>query len=336
MDTQNHYYGHSGALAHFTELARVRHINGLLQHGWTVHSPTLVHFADFAHLPPGARRLVWTHSSRGWNHAEDRVDTTPIGSPFSYLSALTAQENVEPIGAAVAFPVHDTRLVKIAHDDSTFARELAEREGASLVCLHPEDLDRPERLRVWAEHGHRVVSAGGRRDPNFLGRILHLVRGARKVVSNQLSTALIYAAAEGTEVEVYDGDLTIGALGTGTSRRTRELWPEFHGPHSIKQLQEIAHAELGQSYMREAEELKEILGWDRPTIIPALSYWAGAPLNKAGAVLGLVKRTEGARDAGSGNSPLAFLAHPLSHLPSRLPALPHRHTLLPEPLQPVP
>jgi hypothetical protein len=58
-------------------------------------------------------------------------------------------------------------------------------------------------------------------------------------------------------------------------------------------------------------------------------------VRKAGAVLGLVKRTEGAQDAGSGVSPLVFLRHPLSHLPGRLPDLPSGDALLPEPLVPA-
>ena len=52
-------------------------------------------------------------------------------------------------------------------------------------------------------------------------------------------------------------------------------------------------------------------------------------------MLGLVERTEGAQDAGSGQSPLVFLRHPLSHLPGRLPRLPSRDALLPEPLVPA-
>lgn len=334
MDTQNHYYGHSSALALHAGHGRVRHINGLLQHGWTVRSPSLVHFSDFAKLPRSARRLVWTHVARGWDPSEDQYETTPIGSAFSYLSALAADEDVPALGAAVAFPVHDTRLVKINHDDSAFARELAEREGPSIVCLHPEDLDRPERREMWGAHGHRVVSAGGRRDPEFLGRILRLVRGASRVVSNQMSTALVYAAAEGTPVEVYDSDLTIGALGTEVAQRTRELWPEFHEPCDAQTLRQIAHDELGYGYLLEPAELRSVLGWDHVSLGPALSYWCGAPIQKAGAVLGFVERTEGVQDAGSGTSPLAFLKHPFSHLPSRLPRLPDRDRLLPEPLTP--
>src|SRR5699024_8067779 len=334
MDIQNHYYGHSAALARHAGLSEVRHIDGLLQHGWTVRSPSLVHFSDFARLPRSARRLVWSHDARGWDPATDPYETTPTGAPFLYLSAMTAGRHVEPLDAAVAFPVHDTRLVKLEQDDTVLARELAERDGPSVVCLHPEDLDRPEKLRVWTEHGHCVVSAGERRDPLFLGRILRLVRGARRVVSNQLSTAVVYAAAEGTPTAIYGSDLSIGALGTEVSQRTRELWPEFHEGSDDGTRRDIALAELGHQHLLPPEALRAALGWDHRSPGPFLSYWAGAPVRKAGAVLGVVKRPEGSQDAGAGASPQAFLRHPLSRLPGALPRLPRSAELLPEPLVP--
>lgn len=334
MDIQNHYYGHSAALARYAGLPGVRHIDGLLQHGWTVRSPSLVHFSDFARLPRSARRLVWSHDARGWDPAADPFETTPIGAPFLYLSALSADVPVAPLGAAVAFPVHDTRLVKLQHDDADFARDLAEREGPSIVCLHPEDLERPEKRDLWMQHGHRVVSAGGRRDPQFLGRILRMVRGARRVVSNQLSTAVVYAAAEGTPTAIYGGDLAIGALGTEVSRRTRELWPQFHEDCDDETRRLLALAELGHRSLRDPQSLRAVLGWAHRSPGPFLSYWAGAPVRKAGAVLGLVKRPEQAQDAGAAASPLVFLRHPLSHLPGRLPQVPPGDALLPEPLVP--
>lgn len=333
MDIQNHYYGHSAALARHAGLRRVRHIDGLLQHGWTVRSPNLVHFSDFPTLPPTARRLVWSHSARGWDPSQDPYETTPIGAPFLYLSAMTAGWTVPPLGATVAFPVHDTRLVRLGGGDTDLARELAERDGPSVVCLHPEDLDRPEKLRVWTEHGHRVVSAGERRDARFLGRILRLVRSADRVVSNQLSTAVVYAAAEGTPTAIYGTEVAIGSLGTDVARRTRELWPEFHSDrHDDRTRHEVALAELGAAHVLDPDALRASLGWNRRTLRPTLSYWAGAPLRKAGAVLGFVERAQGAQDAGSGVSPLAFLRHPLSHLPGRLPQVPAESELLPAPL----
>lgn len=332
MDIQNHYYGHSAALALHAGLGSIRHIDGLLQHGWTVESPTLVHFADFARLPRTARRLVWSHESRGWDPDADPFPTMPIGAPFLYLSALTADAPTARRDAAVAFPVHDTRLVKIANDDAAFARELAEREGPAVVCLHPEDLDRPDKRRTWTQFGHTVVSAGSRRDPLFLGRILQLVRSHRRAVSNLLSTAIVYAAAEGAETAIYGPEVSIGSLSTGVSQRTRELWPEFHDDIGVDVRQSIALAELGRSHLLDPPALRDALGWDRRSPTPLLTYWAGAPLRKAGAVLGLVPRPEGARDAGSEAPPLAFLRHPLSHLPSRLPRLPDRERVLAEPL----
>jgi hypothetical protein len=263
----------------------------------------------------------------------DPFETTAIGAPFLYLNALTADVPVAPRPAAVVFPVHDTRIVKIANVDAELARQVFEREGPAVICLHPEDLDSPEKSRTWTQFGHTVVSAGGRRDPLFLGRILQLVRSARRVVSNQLSTAVVYAAAIGTETSIYGPDASNGALGTGIAERTRELWPEFHDGTSVDERRAIALRELGDSHLLTPAQLRSALGWDRHSATPFANYWAGAPVRKAGAVLGVVKRPEGAQDPGAGASPLVFLRHPLSHLPGRLPRLPQaQDRALPEPL----
>ena len=200
-----------------------------------------------------------------------------------------------------------------------------------MVCVHPEDLADPATVGLWREHGHDVVSAGDRRDPNFLGRILSLARAANRVVSNQLSTAVVYAAAEGTPTEIYGPPVTVGSLGTSVSTRTQEVWPEFFDASAAGQRESIALAELGIDNMREPAELRKLLGWEKRRVRPWFDYWGGAPLRKAGAVLGIVKRPDGAQDAGSHNSPLAFLKHPLSHLPSPLPKLPETDRL-PAPL----
>ena len=88
MEAQNHFYGHSAALAAYAGLTRPRHIAGLVQHGWTAGSPVDTHFRDFPTLrddspgrwPTGARRLlVWSHESRGWS-PDPSVETVPIGA----------------------------------------------------------------------------------------------------------------------------------------------------------------------------------------------------------------------------------------------------------------
>jgi len=65
----------------------------------------LVHFADFARLPQTARRLVCSHEACGWNPDADSFPSSPIGAPFLYLSAPTADIPVTRQDAAVASPL---------------------------------------------------------------------------------------------------------------------------------------------------------------------------------------------------------------------------------------
>ena len=71
MESQNHFYGHSAALAVYAGRSRPRHIHGLVQHGWTAVSPVETHFRDFPRvgLEADSRRrlLVWSHESRAWD-----------------------------------------------------------------------------------------------------------------------------------------------------------------------------------------------------------------------------------------------------------------------------
>jgi hypothetical protein len=63
-----------------------------------------------------------------------------------------------------------------------------------------------------------------------------------------------------------------------------------------------------------------------------MQYWAGAPLRKAMNVLGLGRRDPGSTEKDVGASPVAWLQHPMSHLPRPLPA--HASVLdpLPDPI----
>src|SRR5918994_6819186 len=89
MEAQNHFYGHSAALAAYVGRSRPRHIHGLVQHGWTAVSPVTTHFRDFPAVgtsagPRSARLLVWTHESRGWDPGREEHETTPIGAQLVY------------------------------------------------------------------------------------------------------------------------------------------------------------------------------------------------------------------------------------------------------------
>ena len=325
MDVQNHYYGHSAALALAAGLERPRHIAGLVQHGWTVVSPTATHMHDFPQVgtTPRWRLFVWTHSSRAWDPQDEVRRTEAIGSPFLYLlrEARNAGWHPERTGATVWIPFHGTRLMKVEGDHVALARQVADREGACRVCLHVDDASDPEIVRAWTAAGHELVTAGRRHDADFLARILTLVAGADRVASNRLSTAVMYAAAAGKDVAVYGPPMTFGGDDERGLQRIRDTWPEFHGDScAVEETTKLAEAELGANHLLPPSDLRTVLGWDgAPRRRAAAYYWLASSVRKAGAVLGRGAASGSTPPAGSAPSPLAFLRHPLEHLPSPLP-----------------
>lgn len=327
MDIQNHFYGHSAAYAAFAGLKAPRHIGGLVQHGWTPVSPVRSHFADLAESAPAGNLFVWSHEARGWSESESRAETgfssTAIGSPFLYLYDIVREKGGIPEKTlpAVVIPFHGTRLVEVEGDQRAYAREVYEKEGPAVVCLHVDDMQREDIVDAWTSAGHRITTAGERRDPAFLSRILWLVASAERVVSNRLATALVYAAAVGTRTEVYGPHFQIkGISETSSEAFLKKVWPEFYDPSLAQaELTALADAELGRSSMRSPVELRQILGWQSPSLKPAFDYWAGAPIEKALNVLGVRKREVGPVVNEVKLSPFDFLKHPLEHLPDPLP-----------------
>jgi len=235
---------------------------------------------------------------------------------------IRASESCPPVTLpTVVFPFHGTRLLSIDGDQAAYAREIYDREGPSVICMHIDDLQKPDLVRAWTDAGHKLITAGERRDPNFLARVMWLVMSAEKVVSNRLATALFYAAAAGTKVSIYGPHFQIaGVAETSSEEYLRSLWPEFYDPKMprIDHLR-IANQELGRDYMLSPEKLKTVLGWDKRNAKPFIQYWLQAPISKAQAVLGLRTREVGQVINEAKLSPWHFLRNPFEHLPQRLP-----------------
>jgi hypothetical protein len=327
MDIQNHFYGHSAVLAGYAGLHRPRHMAGLLQHGWTPVTPIRTHFADLADSAPHGNLFTWTHASRGWSEEDSIRETgfpsTAIGSPALYLTEMVKKSgiSIERSIDAVVFPFHGTRLLSVEGDQAAYAREVFDREGPALVCMHVDDLQRPDIVEAWTRAGHSITTAGERRDPAFLARVMWLLMSSKKVVSNRLATALIYGAAVETQVSIYGPHFQIaGIQETSSESYLRSIWPEFYEQNiSIPVLQKIAYAELGHEYLKSPSDLRATLGWESTSLRPFSDYWVGAPLTKAKSVLGLKKREVGPVVNEVKLSPLQFLKHPFEHLPDRLP-----------------
>ena len=338
MDTQNHFYGHTAALAAYAGLSRPRHVAGLIQHGWTTVPPIPVNFGDFPDVEKDGRRtlFVWSHGSRAWDPAMSPRRSFALGAPWAYLvstDAVQRQLAGRQGAGTLIMPLHSTRIIQVRGDQTGLAQQYLRSEGPSTVCLHSEDIHKPEIVGSWKDAGHRVVTAGPRHDPDFLSRILALVLASERVVANRLMTPVLYAASLGRDVAVYGDPLSISTAEIHGQDAIASLWPELHGDSLDRSVAtELARTELGFQHLLEPAELRSALGWSHRSAGPAVQYWAGAPIRKTMNVLGLGQRDPGSSEKQVGASPVAWLKHPMSHLPRPLPA--HAASLdpLPEPI----
>jgi hypothetical protein len=325
VDTQNHFYGHTAALAAYAGLSRPRHVAGLIQHGWTTVPPIPVNFGDFPNLEKSGRRklFVWSHGSRAWDPERSPRQSFALGAPWAYLiSTEAAQKHLAGSqgSGTLIMPLHSTRIVEVRGDQGSLAQEYLRTEGISTVCLHSEDIHKADIVSSWLDAGHRVVTAGPRHDPNFLSRILALVLTSERVVANRLMTPVLYAASLGRDVGVYGDPLSISGAEIHGQDAIRALWPELHGVSLNRAVTtELAQTELGFEHVLGPVELRAALGWSRRSAGPAVQYWASAPLRKTMNVVGLGGRDAGSSEKQVGASPLAWLKHPMSHLPRPLP-----------------
>jgi hypothetical protein len=337
VDTQNHFYGHTAALAAYAGLSRPRHVAGLIQHGWTVSPPIPVNFGDFPGIEQDGRRtlFVWSHEARSWDPVQSSRPSVALGSPWAYLAtAAGALEQARTTlgSGTLVMPIHGTRIIEIEGDQAALARHYAEVEGPCTVCLHIEDTGKPEVVGAWRAAGHTLVTAGARHDPLFLGRILGLVLRHQRLVANRAMTSVLYAASVGRDIGVYGDPLGLKA-DLVSQEHVRSTWPELHGERTDPvAAQAVAQRELGFQHLLAPDDLRAVLGWERRGLGPFAEYWAGAPARKALNVLGIGRRDEGSTESQVGASPMLWLRHPLSHLPKPLPRTAGRLDPLPEAL----
>jgi hypothetical protein len=327
VESQNHYYGHSSAFAAYLGLDRPRHVAGLVQHGWTAVSPLDTHFRDFPAVGtdrrPGRRLLVWSHRSRAWDPADGERRSTPIGAPWHYLAATLGPAT--DAAGTVIMPVHGIATQAVRGDHAEVARAWAGTEGPSTVCLYHVEAGDPRVVAAYRDAGHRVVTLGTRTDPLFLARLHALVSGAARVVSNRLSTPVVYAAASGTETAVTGDPMRLDGERDDASDRLRAVWPELYCPRvDPEERRAVAEAETGAAHLRDPEELRHLLGWDRRSPAPFLEHWALAPASRAVTTLRRRGAEPGARAAAGAASEGAqlglgaFLAAASAYLPRPL------------------
>ena len=243
----------------------------------------------------------------------------------------------EAADRSLIMPLHGTRVMEVLGDQDALATYYRDTEGPSTVCLHADDVARPEIVSAWQRAGHRIVMAGQRHDPEFLGRILRLVASHRRTVSNRLMTLDHVCRVAGSRGRRPTGTPEPGRWGqrgpgTGSSEP---------GPSSTASAWTVRQSATAVARME--------TGWDSgpapPTALTRGSAKLGpaargpgprlldgrAPAEGAQTSWASASGQRGRPREAQGLSPLHFLRHPMSHLPKPLPRRVPSLDPLPEP-----
>lgn len=222
---------------------------------------------------------MWSHGSRAWDPSQERHATTPIGAQLVYLAraAGPAPGPRDPREEVVLVPVHGIQTQRVRGDHRALAQGWRDAEGPATACLYAADAADPQILQAYQEAGHRVVVLGERLDPDFLWRLWTMLGRARRVVSNRLSTPVLYGSHLGADIGVYGDALRIDGELSEQNDRVRQLWPELHGERIEPGIaQGIVDAELGVEHLLDAADLEAVLGWSGRPALAAIEYWTSS------------------------------------------------------------
>lgn len=272
MHHANHFYGHAHIMARYVGLDHPPRIWGYLQHGWNMHDG----FAVGTVFAPGYPKFVWSEACvrRGW--ASGLRNYMVVGAPWLYLLELERQrewlETAPPRRGTIVYPFHGWEGQAVIGSHLDYLDEVRQTEGdvPITVCLYWNEYDDPKVRRQYEDAGVRVITHGQRgylwqdTEPAFLYRQLHEMRNHARVVSNRLSSAVIYAAAAGVEVGVYGDPMELESDHAilGGVGKPRRMFPQMQQvrvpPHDAAV---VAAVELGRDFMLGPQEVIDVFGW---------------------------------------------------------------------------
>jgi len=279
LHTANHYYGHAHIFSDYTRLGFPPMIWGYLQHGWNLHDG----FAVGTSFVPGVPLFVWSDAvlRRGWSLG--RRDYAVIGAAWAYLLRLVAEGRSGRLkdwappqarSGTIFYPFHGWEAQEVLGDHHRMLDQLEEVEDGPLtVCLYWTEYRDATIRQVYEDRGCRVITHGMRgfqyrgTDPNFLWKQYQELRSHRRVVSNRMTSALLYGASVGCEVGLYGDPMLLTGEHSiyGGVERQRRNWPEFHQEFvPVDYARAVAEDELGLRHVREPAEILTLFRWSRP------------------------------------------------------------------------
>lgn len=267
MHPSNDYYGQEMILSWAASIHRPRRTFGYIQHGWKPESA----FPAGMRLVPRAPLFVWSEANRratAATHRRHHVEA--IGAPFLYLHALLAPAlEREPTKDLLVYPCHQLRSAPLAREvhTSLTAQVRALEPSSITVNLHPYEFDDGATPELYeADLPGATVTTNWLRppwvvsdDPTILVRQILQILDHRRVVSNCLTTALLYAAHLDREARLLRHP---ARRQPPTEGRGRELHERLERATDGTALREVVRDELGADHLRTPDDLRATMGWD--------------------------------------------------------------------------
>jgi len=259
---ENRFYGHIHLLAKYCGLEGQPWLNGYLQHGWNATDG----FGNYLGSKRFANKFVWSKRCEEIIKVNGKSNVFAIGAPWLYLEDVYPQTETREKNGVIAYPAHSSSWSHMGDTSKEYASYLKDQYGPITVVLHKYDFANADTKQKYESAGHSVISHGSGTpwekgfDLEFLKKQRDVVARFSKVVSNSMSTAILYATSLGLTAEVggpidysvTNPDDKASQAGDGKTDWAKMLNNNFA---------QLWKDELGLNCKKSPTELKEILGW---------------------------------------------------------------------------
>ena len=259
---ENRFYGHVHLLAKYCGLEGSPWINGYLQHGWNATDG----FGNYLGSKRSANKYVWSKRCENIIKQNGKKNVFSVGAPWLYLPDVYPQAANQNRSGVVAYPAHSSSWSKLGDTSLEYANFLKVKYGSVTVVLHRYDYANTKVKQTYESVGHQVKTHGNGTpwenefDPMFLKNQRDLLSGFSVVVSNIMSTPVLYATSLGLKSEIGGPvDYSI----TNTDDKASQTGDgSIDWNLMINENPDLWKKELGLDCKKSPHELKEILGWD--------------------------------------------------------------------------
>ncbi|MEQ1787610.1 MAG: hypothetical protein ABL966_11195 [Acidimicrobiales bacterium] len=267
MHPSNDYYGQEMILSWAASVHRPKRTFGYIQHGWKPESG----FVAGMRMVPRAPLFVWSTANERATHAlHPRHPVHAIGAPFLYLYEMMKPAlQREPTKDLLVYPCHQLRSEPLSREvHGSLVEQVREIGSDSItVNLHPYEIGDGETPELYATDlpGATVTTNWLQPpwvvsdDPTILVRQILQILDHRRVVSNCLTTALLYAAYLDRDARLLRHP---ARRKPPTEGRGQALHEELERSTDGSALRAIAGEELGAEHLRQPDDLREVMGWD--------------------------------------------------------------------------